>query len=102
MPLHPPLLTPIPYTTLFRSRAGAGALVTRRRPIEAALKATDFIGLDLLPADFSYRNLDLELDDTKKPTRRPERVLRSVAEDRKSTRLHSSHGYTSSAVFCLT
>jgi cellulose biosynthesis protein BcsQ len=56
-------------------------LVTRRRPIEAALTATDFIGLDLLPANFSYRNLDLELDDTKNPTRRLERLLRSVADD---------------------
>ena len=35
--------------------------------MEAALKATDFEGLDLLPADFTYRNMDLDLDDTKQP-----------------------------------
>ena len=61
-------------TFLFRVRprvkGGGRGLVTRQRPIEAALKATDFEGLDLLPADFSYRNMDLELDDTKKRTRR--------------------------------
>jgi chromosome partitioning protein len=51
-------------------KGGSRALLTRRRPIEAALKATDFEGLDLLPADFSYRNMDLKLDDTTKRTRR--------------------------------
>ena len=61
-------------TFLFRVRprvkGGGRGLVTRKRPMEAALKATDFDGLDLLPADFSYRNMDLDLDDTKKRTRR--------------------------------
>ena len=64
-----------------RVKGGAHALVTRRRPIEAALKATDFENLDLLPADFSYRNMDLELDDTKKRTRRLGLLLDSVADD---------------------
>ena len=70
-------------TFLFRVRprvkGGGKALVTRKRPIEAALKATDFEGLDLLPADFSYRNMDLQLDDTKGRTRRLGQLLRSVA-----------------------
>ena len=64
-----------------RVKGGAHALVTRRRPIEEALKATDFDGLDLLPADFSYRNMDLELDDTKKRTRRLGQLLESVADE---------------------
>jgi cellulose biosynthesis protein BcsQ len=72
-------------TFLFRVRprvkGGGRALVTRRRPIEAALKATDFENLDLLPADFSYRNMDLELDDTKKRTRRLGQLLDTVADD---------------------
>lgn len=70
-------------TFLFRVRprvkGGGRALVTRRRPIEAALKATDFENLALLPADFSYRNMDLELDDTKKRTRRLGQLLDSVS-----------------------
>jgi cellulose biosynthesis protein BcsQ len=70
-------------TYLFRVRprvkGGGHALVTRQRPIEAALKATDFDNLDLLPADFSYRNMDLELDDTKKRTRRLGQLLDNVA-----------------------
>jgi len=72
-------------TFLFRIRArvkgGGHALVTRRRPIEEALKATDFDNLDLLPADFSYRNMDLDLDDTKKRTRRLGQLLETVADD---------------------
>lgn len=70
-------------TFLFRVRprvkGGGRALVTRERPIEKALRATDFDGLDLLPADFSYRNLDLELDDTKRRTRRLRQLLAGVA-----------------------
>jgi len=72
-------------TYLFRVRArvkgGGHALVTRKRPIEEAVKATDFDNLDLLPADFSYRNMDLDLDDTKKRTRRLGQLLEEVADD---------------------
>ena len=72
-------------TFLFRVRprvkGGGRALVTRKRPLEAAIKATDFENLDLLPADFSYRNMDLELDDTKKRTTRLGQLLDSVADD---------------------
>jgi chromosome partitioning protein len=72
-------------TYLFRVRprvkGGGHALVTRKRPLDEALKATDFEGLDLLPADFSYRNMDLDLDDTKKRTRRLGQLLRTVADD---------------------
>ena len=64
-----------------RVKGGSHGLVTRKRPVEAALKATDFDNLDLLPADFSYRNMDLELDDTKKRTLRLGQLLDSVAED---------------------
>jgi len=72
-------------TFLFRVRArvkgGAHDLVTRRRPVEQALKATDFENLDLLPADFSYRNMDLELDETKGRTKRLGQLLDSLAGD---------------------
>ena len=64
-----------------RVKGGGHGLVNRKRPIEAALKATDFDNLDLLPADFSYRNMDLDLDDTKKRTRRLGQLLDGVADD---------------------
>ena len=72
-------------TYLFRVKAkvkgGGRALVTRRRPLEDAIKATDYDGLDLLPADFSYRNMDLELDDTKRRIRRLAQLLATVRDD---------------------
>ena len=72
-------------TFLFRVRprvkGGGHGLVSRKRPVEDALKATDFDNLDLLPADFSYRNMDLDLDDTKKRTTRLGQLLDTVADD---------------------
>jgi chromosome partitioning protein len=72
-------------TFLFRIkpkvRGGAQALVRKRRPLDDAIKATDFEGLDLLPADFSYRNLDLALDGMKNPTQRIARLLAPLAEE---------------------
>ena len=40
----------------------------KREPIDV-MKGTDVEGLDLLPADFSYRHLDIQLDKRKKPLR---------------------------------
>jgi chromosome partitioning protein len=53
-----------------RVKGGGKALIQGRRPIDDAIKGTDFPGLDLLPADFTYRNLDLMLDSAKQPARR--------------------------------
>ncbi|HEY3716829.1 MAG TPA: AAA family ATPase [Jatrophihabitantaceae bacterium] len=72
-------------TYLFRIRprvkGGGKALVQGRRPLEDAIKGTDYDGLDLLPADFTYRNMDLALDAAKKPTRRIARLLAPLAAD---------------------
>jgi chromosome partitioning protein len=53
-----------------RVKGGGKALIEGRRPVDGAIKGTDFDNLDLLPADFTYRNLDLVLDDAKRPARR--------------------------------
>lgn len=72
-------------TYLFRVRpkvkGGGEGLVTGRRELGAAIKASDFDNLDLLPADFSYRNLDLLLDAQKKPTKRLGQLLRSMKDE---------------------
>src|SRR5205809_3187387 len=74
---RPPRSTLFPYTTLFRSRARA---------------------LPPVPAIVSG-------EARRHPPGRPPEVLRrsgrSRGRDRKSTRLNSSHGYISYAVFCL-
>jgi len=53
-----------------RVKGGGKALIRGTRPVDDAIKATDFDNLDLLPADFTYRHLDLVLDAAKKPARR--------------------------------
>jgi cellulose biosynthesis protein BcsQ len=60
-------------------KGGARKLVRGRTDLDAAIKATDYDGLDLLPADFSYRHMDLALDSTKRPTRRLRRLLAPFA-----------------------
>jgi cellulose biosynthesis protein BcsQ len=62
-------------------RGGAGKLVRGRSDPALLLKGTDLDGLDLLPADFSYRHMDLALDGAKKPTQRLARVLETLAGD---------------------
>ena len=66
-------------TFLFRVRprvkGGGKALIQGTRSLEGAIKGTDFDNLDLLPADFTYRNLDLLLDAARKPARKLSRLL---------------------------
>ena len=62
-------------------RGGGKKLIRRRSRLARSIKSTDFDGLDLLPADFSYRHLDLALDRTKKPVRRLTRLLKPLAEE---------------------
>src|SRR2546422_6961469 len=72
---RPPRSTLFPYTTLFRSRLGV------RLELDQAVHDPDARLLELLgPLDVS---------------------LFVEPGDRKSTRLNSSHGYISYAVFCL-
>jgi chromosome partitioning protein len=56
-------------------KGGGKALIGGKRPLDEAIKGTDFDNLDLIPADFTYRSMDLLLDDQKKPTRQISRLL---------------------------
>jgi chromosome partitioning protein len=62
-----------------RVRGGAKALIRGARPLDDAIKGTDFDHLDLLPADFTYRNMDLALHKAKRPTRQLSRLLGPLA-----------------------
>jgi len=72
-------------TYLFRIKpkvkGGGKALVDGRRTLDEAIKETDFERLDLMPADFSYRNLDLDLDSTKRPTDRLRRLVAPLDDE---------------------
>jgi chromosome partitioning protein len=69
---------------LFRVRpkvkGGARKLVGGRSDVTELLRGTDVEGLDLLPADFSYRHMDLALDDAGKPTRVLGKLLEPLAD----------------------
>src|SRR5687768_17640714 len=80
----PPTSTLFPYTTLFRScpssARGTGAL---------------------LPAGCARERISALDRGVPSPARQPMSALLPAGTDRKSTRLNSSHGYISYAVFCL-
>src|SRR2546422_7352166 len=83
---RPPRSTLFPYTTLFRSLSPLetyGLVDRLHRDADADRKQQDGKGLD-------------DVEDLLVP-----KVAEQERQDRKSTRLNSSHGYISYAVFCL-
>ena len=72
-------------TFLFRVRpkvkGGSDKLVKGRRRIADSVKGTDFADLDLLPADFTYRNMDIDLVDRPRPTQTMRRLLAPLAKE---------------------
>jgi cellulose biosynthesis protein BcsQ len=62
-------------------RGGGAKLVRGKSDPAALLKGSDHERLDLLPADFSYRNMDLVLDATKRPKQGLQRVIAPLAGD---------------------
>src|SRR2546429_6344110 len=76
---RPPRSTLFPYTTLFRSRM---------RPDDSGDPPVE----PRRDRDLLARRLGVEVEEDDR---------RRCARDRKSTRLNSSHGYISYAVFCL-
>src|SRR5437764_8606503 len=93
---HPPEPTLFPYTTLFRSRRAAPSSMTRPRS-NRDRRETRFEARDR-----SRRAARRRSSPTRAGARGPsiERAHRTM-EDRKSTRLNSSHRCISYAVFCL-
>ena len=57
-------------------KGGGKRLVQGKRDLDDFIRGTDYELLDLLPADFSYRNMDLYLEQTKKPVRQLHKLLR--------------------------
>ena len=51
------------------------------KKIYSNIKATDFEHLDLLPSDISYRNLDIELSEEKKPRKKLKKNLEELGEE---------------------
>lgn len=55
--------------------------VERKKELRRRIRGTDFEGLDLVPADFAYRHLDLALLDARRPGERLEKLLRPFRRD---------------------
>jgi len=51
-----------------------------KRDLDEVVKGSDYPNLDLLPADFSYRNMDLLLGESKKPAVRLLKLLRPLSK----------------------
>src|SRR5438309_8574636 len=102
MILRPLRSTLFPYTTLFRSLVllleTLGGLLDLDRVVDAPELQLGLlqerVRVDLLVADELHVTDEGALDDD-------ERDLDAALEDRKSTRLNSSHSSISYAVFCL-
>lgn len=62
-------------------KGGSKEIIAGKRQLDGLIKGTDFDNLDLLPADFSFRNLDLLLDEKKKPTKQLKKLLIPLATD---------------------
>ena len=62
-------------------KGGVEGLKARRRLLDKAVRATDFEGLDVIPADFSFRNFDQVFGDTKKPTKQLLKLLFPMARE---------------------
>jgi chromosome partitioning protein len=62
-------------------KGGGRRLVRGKTDASARIKGTDYERLDLLPADFSYRHMDLDLDATRRSTGSLARVLAPLTGD---------------------
>jgi cellulose biosynthesis protein BcsQ len=61
-------------------RASAKKLVSGKRDLPELVAQTDYSRLDLIPADFSYRQFDVHLSERKHPTERLLRMSRALNE----------------------
>lgn len=70
-------------TFYFRIRArvkgGSHGLVGGKREVDEYVKGTDFPNLYLLPADFSYRYMDIDLESLSSPLKRLQKLLKPLS-----------------------
>src|SRR2546422_6709738 len=93
---RPPRSTLFPYTTLFRSlnlEASDGEVEDKFTELKSPYTEDEF--------QRQLKSGGVSVDDLKRDLRRQLSITKLMNRDRKSTRLNSSHGYISYAVFCL-
>jgi len=62
-------------------KGGGKKLLKKKSRLLKAIRASDFEGLDVVPADFSYRHLDLLLDAADAPEERFTRMLKGLEDE---------------------
>jgi len=62
-------------------KGGTHGLLKRKRELDDAIKATDYPQLDLIPADFSYRNMDLGLERFRKSSSRLRKLIKPLHDE---------------------
>src|SRR5438309_4295402 len=90
---RPPRSTLFPYTTLFRSQKLGGRIVSNEKiALDQSSYRTEVESMLAGNPQVIFTEADPQTDST---------FLSEVKQDRKSTRLNSSHSSISYAVFCL-
>jgi cellulose biosynthesis protein BcsQ len=62
-------------------KGGSRGLLKRKRELDSAIKATNYPRLDLIPADFSYRNMDLTLEQFRKSSSRLRKLIKPLRDE---------------------
>ena len=69
------------FRTKSKLKKKTRGLTNSGKAIEKSIKSTDYDHLDILPADLSHRNLDLDFYDAKKSKSRLKKVLKPLNEE---------------------
>lgn len=69
------------FCTTSKKKFSADKLLLGGKQMRKNIKATNYCNLDILPADFTYRNLDLALDIFDEPTSRFKAILQPLTKD---------------------
>ena len=62
-------------------KGGIQRVLREKNSLMKIIKETDYAGLDLVPADFSYRNMDLDLSHKKNPIRQLRKLIKPLASE---------------------
>src|SRR3989449_6684922 len=98
---RPPRSTLFPYTTLFRSHLLMEDPAAGGHPLHVTGSQGALVTEAVTVVHRSREDIGDGFDPAMGVPGEPGEVILGVLVDRKSTRLNSSHGYISYAVFCL-
>lgn len=69
------------YRIKLKIKGGVHNILQKKSCLDEHIKGTDYQNLDLLPADFSYRNMDILLDEAGKPQRKLGKIMSPLSDE---------------------